>query len=149
MRGANKAAANLYKRCVNARRGILSGKNRAWQQRRDGDFVTYTMRGGEFRIRRNGREVEDVYFTATGSGACKNLFGFNMIGMNADDLRQKIGSPSMRETPIDDPDLNILSYEISNANMTLEIYLRRADSASENLVERVVMYSGRVGELRF
>ncbi len=127
----------------------MRGKTRIWQQKRDGDFVTYTMRGGEFRIRRNGSEVEDIYFTATGSAACENLFGFKAIGMTADDLRQKIGSPSMRETPVDDPDLNILSYEISNANMTLEIYLRRADSNSENLVERVVIYSGKVGELRF
>ena len=46
----------------------------------------------------------------------------------------------MRETPYDDSDVNILSYELFNNNMTLVVTLR------ENEVESAIFHEGRAGQ---
>ncbi len=63
-----------------------------------------------------------------------------LLGLNQNELRKKLGTPTMRETPYDDSDVNILSYELFNNNMTLVVTLR------ENEVESAIFHEGRAGQ---
>ena len=52
----------------------------------------------------------------------------------------------MRESPAEDRDINILSYELADRNMTLTITERRYDGDDEGKVISVELYRGRTGE---
>ena len=63
-----------------------------------------------------------------------------LIGLSQNELRKKLGTPTMRETPYDDSDVNILSYELSDRKMTLVVTLREGE------VESAVFLKGRAGQ---
>ena len=131
MGNKNKNASNVYKLCVNIRKKVMNGTIQGWTKKQNGDFISYTSKNGSFTVRRNGNNIEDISFKAHGESTCTAFLGFNAIGMDRNGLRKKFGPPTMRETPPDEPDVNILSYELSDRNMTLAMYLRRARSAKE------------------
>ena len=68
-----------------------------------------------------------------------------LIGMTASELRSKLGTPTMRESPYDDINVSILSYELSDRNMTLAVTLVRDENDEEGKVESVELYRGRTG----
>ena len=47
----------------------------------------------------------------------------NLIGLSQDEIRSKLGTPTMRETPYNEMDINILSYELNGVNKTLVIHI--------------------------
>ena len=68
-----------------------------------------------------------------------------LTGMTASELRKKLGTPTMRESPYDDINVSILSYELSDRDMTLAVTVVRDESDYEGKVESVELYSGRTG----
>ena len=65
--------------------------------------------------------------------------------MTASELRSKLGTPTMRETPYDDINVSILSYELSDRDMTLSVTVVRDEYEYEGKVESVELYRGRTG----
>ena len=61
-------------------------------------------------------------------------------GLDRDELRAELGTATMRETPYDDPDIDYLSYELADRNMTLVVTLR------DNAVVSSKFYKGRAGQ---
>ena len=61
-------------------------------------------------------------------------------GLTTDQLRKKLGTPTMRETPYENSAIDILSYELSDRNMTLVVTLRDEE------VIRAAFMRGRAGQ---
>lgn len=68
-----------------------------------------------------------------------------LTGMTASELRSKLGTPTMRESPYDDINVSILSYELSDRDMTLAVTLVRDENDEEGKVESIELYRGRTG----
>ena len=145
MGGKSRVAESVYKRCAGVRSRVMKKPGNAWQEgattdETDGTLVTYTTEGGAFQALKTGDGVEDVYFCANGSEACKTFLGFDPIKMHKDKLRTKVGTPTVRETPDGERDVSILSYELGNRKMTMAFHLRN------DHVEWFELYRGRTGE---
>ena len=145
MGGKSKLAAKLYTSYVKARRSIMR-KPGNWSSYEDGSTEYYSSDGGEFRIVRHGKSVEDVFFTTEDAKTCKNMLGVNLIGLYQPEVRKILGTPTMRESPADDRDTNILSYELPDNNITLTITEQREEGDTEGRVISVSFYRGRTGE---
>ncbi len=142
----SKFADGVYKRCANVRASALKGKAKGWSEGDEtievagGEVATWTGDGALFQIFEKGSKTEDIYFKATGSRASKEFLGFDAIGMSWPDLRKKVGTPTVRETPEGEPDARIISYELSNRNMTLAFHI------DGDNVEWFELYKGKTGE---
>ena len=64
----------------------------------------------------------------------------SLLGLDQDEVRSTLGTPTMRETPYEESDVNILSYELSDRKMTLVVTLRDGE------VEEAVFREGRAGQ---
>ncbi len=142
MGGKNSRVSNVYNLCSGVRRKVMAGTFKGWEKEEDGDTVTYTSRNGSFTVRDNGGKVEDIRYIAHGESTCTAFLGFNAIGMDRNALRKKFGSPSMRETPPNEHDVNILRYELDDRDMTLAVYLRRSQGKREAVVYQMELYAG-------
>lgn len=151
MGGKSKFAANAFKRCVSAAQKIIKNPGSNWEEgealensgsaAKGGNVVTYlNMNGGVFQIVKNGSKRDFVYFRSSAAGICNNFLGFNPIGLDKDELRRKVGTPTVRETPDGERDVSITSYESTDGNMTLAFHLRN------DIVEWFELYKGRTGE---
>ena len=141
----SKWAASVYKRCASLRSRILKSPPKEWSEggsidAGDGEVVTWNMDGGYLQFLRKGAKVEDLYFKATSEAACKAFMGFNPIGMDKDEIRGKVGTPTVRETPDGEREVSILSYEVGDRNMTAALHLR------DDRVEWFELYKGRAGD---
>ncbi|MBQ7220998.1 MAG: hypothetical protein IJS28_08470 [Synergistaceae bacterium] len=145
MGGKSKLAAKLYNNYVKARRKIMN-KPGNWTSYEDAGLVSYTSDGGEFRVIRRRNSVEDVFFTTEDAKTCKEFLGVNLIGLLQPQVRRILGTPTMRETPSDDKDTNILSFELDGRNITLTITEIREPDNDEGRVISVSFYRGRTGE---
>ena len=145
MGGKSKLAAKLYNNYVKERRRIMRDPG-DWDSYEDGRIVSYTSEGGEFRIVRGKKGVEDVFFTTEDSRTCKAFLGVNLIGLYQPEVRKIIGTPTMRESPVEDKDTNILSFELADKNITLTIIEKREYGDDEGRVISVSFYRGRTGE---
>ena len=145
MGGKSKSAASLYNNYVKARRKIMNRPGEWDSDEYDGTTV-YTSDKGEFRVIRTSKGVEDVYFQTDTRATCKEFLGADLIGLLQPDVRKKLGTPTTRESPADDKDLNLLSYELAGRNMTLSLTERREDGEKEGRVISVELYRGRAGE---
>lgn len=146
MGGKNSKVSNIYNLCTGVRRKVMAGTFKGWEKEEDGDTVTYTSRNGSFTVRDNYGNVEDIRYVAHGESTCTAFLGFNAIGMDRNALRKKLGSPTMRETPQNEPDVNILRYELPDRDMTLAMYLRRSRGKREAVVYRTELYAGETGD---
>ena len=63
----------------------------------------------------------------------------SLLGLTQDEVRSKLGTPTMRETPYEENEVNILSFELADRNMTLVVTLRDGE------VEKAAFYNGRAG----
>ena len=141
----SKWAANTYKRLAALRARVLKDAPEAWSQGGSiddagGEVTTFTMNGGLFQILRKGSRTEDIYFRANSAEACRAFLGFNPIGMDKDEIRSKVGTPTVRETPAGDRAASILSYEIAGQDMTAALHLRN------DVVEWFELYRGGAGD---
>ena len=147
MGAKSKAASNIYKRCANMRSKIINGSVKGWtKEQNDDGTVYYSSKNALIIIKRNGRNIEDLYFSANNAKFCSDFLGFNAIGMDTNSLRSKLGTPTMRETPPDEPDVNILSYELADRDMTLSFNLRRQKNSDDYKVEFFELYQGKTGD---
>ena len=146
MGGKSKLASNIYKNNYVKARNRVMNKTQGWEVNDYENSIAYTSPTSEFRIRRSGKTVEDIYFLSDDGSVCSSFFGFDIIRIKQSDLRKKLGTPTTRESPYDDADLSILCYELSDRNLTLSITLRRDDGEDEGRVESVELYRGRAGE---
>ena len=141
----SKVAANLYKRYAAARLKIADKTPRGWTreesvQGRDAEVDTWTSKGAVFQISGEGKSAEDLYFKANTASACKTFLGFEAVGMSKDELRSKVGTPTVRETPSGEPEISILSYELPDHDLTLAFTLR------DQVVESAEFHRGETGE---
>lgn len=145
MGGKSKSASNLYKTYVKARRNITGRSSRSWTRSTENGMTVYTSDNAEFWVREGKKGVEDVYFQTTDPDTCEVFFGTDLIGMYMSKLRSKLGTPTMRESPYDNINVSILSYELSDRDLTLSITLVRDENDEEGKVESVELYRGRTG----
>ena len=147
----SKTASNLYKKFVRARQRLMS-RPRGWDIDTSGEYedqTVYRLRGTEFaevRVIETGRRVEDVYFHTEDAGVCEEFFGMNLIGLYQPSVRSKLGTPTMRQSPPEDRDINILTYELPDTDMTLVITERRYEGRQDARVEFVSLHRGRTNE---
>lgn len=145
MGGKSKSAANLYSNYVKARRKIMSRPGK-WTVREEDDYTSYSTDNAEFRVIEGRNGVRDVFFTTDSYEICREFFGVDLIDFSQPEVRSKLGTPTMRETPYDSPEISILSYELDGRNMTLSVLERREPGDKEGTVYRVELYAGRTGE---
>lgn len=146
----SQTAANLYRKFISARRRVMS-RPRGWTLDTSGEYedqTVYRVNGsayGELRVLETGRRVEDVYFQTDDAGICEEFFGVNLIGLSQPSVRKKLGTPTMRQSPPEDKNINILTYELPDRDITLVITERRYDGR-EGIVEFVSLHRGRTDE---
>lgn len=145
MGGKSKSASNLYKTYVKARRNVTDKSSRSWTRSTDNGMTIYTSDNAEFWVREGKKGVEDVYFQTTDPDTCEVFFGSDLIGMYMSKLRSKLGTPTMRESPYDNINVSVLSYELSDRDLTLSVTLVRDENDEEGKVESVELYRGRTG----
>ena len=148
MGGKSKSAANIYRHYVKARQKVMDNP-RGWTRSTDDGITTYSTDGGEFRIVRGNRGVQDVFFTTSDYRICREFLGVDLIDWSQPEVRSKLGTPTMRETPYDDPEVSILSFEVEGRNMTLSVLERREEGGTDGIVYRVELYRGRTAEPEF
>ena len=88
----------------------------------------------------------EMPFSSNESEICSKIFKFNIIGMSMTDLRKKMGTPTLRESPYDNADISVLSYEVPNKNITVSITLTREYGDIDGHVESINIYRGSAGE---
>ena len=88
----------------------------------------------------------DMPFSSNESEVCSKIFNFNVIGMSMKDLRKKMGTPTLRESPYDNADMSVLSYEVPGKNITVSITLTRDYEDIDGRVESINIYRGSAGE---
>ncbi|MBR1658284.1 MAG: hypothetical protein IJ697_07445 [Synergistaceae bacterium] len=145
MGGKSKSASNIYKHYAKARRRVMD-RPRNWSERNEGGITTYTTDGGIIRVFSGENGTEDLYFRTDRFDICSKMLGVDLIDMSQPEVRAKLGTPTIRETPYGEPDLNILSYELPDRNMTLAVIERRYEGDTEGTVISVELYRGRPGE---
>ena len=145
MGGKSKSASNLYKTYTKARKNITGKSSRSWTRSTENGVIMYTSDNAEFWVREGKKGLEDIYFQTSDHDTCELFFGTDLIGMYQTKLRSKLGTPTMRESPYDNINVSILSYELSDRDMTLAVTLVRDEGDEEGRVESVELYRGRTG----
>ena len=118
MGGKSKAAANLYEK--------YSRKMRKQGERPPYNFYS------------NNSEED--------SEACREFFGMNIMGMSMSELRRKLGTPTYRESPSEDINVNWLYYELDGYDMTLSVSLYRETGAKDGSVTAANLTTGGAGD---
>lgn len=145
MGGKSKIASNIYKNFVKARKKVMA-RPRNWNTEEYDGMTSYRTEGAEFRVIKSKKGIEDVFFEFEDADLCKEFLGVDIIGLYQPQLRKKLGTPTFRESPYEDKDINILSFELADKNMTLTITERRENGSEEGKVIYVSLYRGRAGE---
>ena len=145
MGGKSKSASNLFRNYTKARKNITGRSSRSWTQSTENGMTIYTSDNAEFWVREGKKGVEDVYFQTSDPDTCELFFGTDLIGMYMSKLRSKLGTPTMRESPYENINVSVLSYELSDRDMTLSVTLVRDENDEEGKVESIELYRGRTG----
>lgn len=145
MAGKSSLAAKLYSNYVKARRKVMANP-KGWDINDEDDVTSYYSDGGEFRVIERRNRVEDVFFSTDNKKICRDFLGVDLIGKSQPQARKVLGTPTMRESPADDKNINVLSYELPDRDITLVITERREDGDTEGTVTGVSFYRGRTGE---
>ena len=152
MGGKSKTASNLFRKCAAARQKIINNPGTQWEEGSavdnsgsaagGGSVITFVnSNGGLFQVVKKGSKLEDVYFKAVSSSMCKLFLGFDAIGMDRTEIRSKVGTPTVRETPPGEPNVSITSYELADKNMTLAFHF------TDGLIDYFELYKGSAGEI--
>ena len=145
MGGKSKIAANLYKNYVKARKKVMA-KPKGWDINKEDEVTSYYSDGGEFRVIKLKKGIEDVFFSTDDPKTCREFLGVDLIGKSQPQARKILGTPTMRESPAENRDINVLSYELPDKDITFVITERREDGDTEGTVTGVSFYRGRTGE---
>ena len=95
------------------------------------------------KARKKTEYRNDDTFETGDAKECRDFLGVDLIGKYQPEVRKKLGTPTYRESPADDKDTNILSFELSDRNMTLAITEKRSGRNPEGRVISVAFYEGR------
>ena len=145
MGGKSKSAANLYRNYVKARDKIMDNP-RGWNIVDKDGYTEYSTDGALFRVIESRRGIDDVFFTTNSYEICRQFFGIDLIDYSQPEVRSKLGTPTMRETPYDSPEISILSFEVDGMYMTLSVLERREPGDKDGTVYRVELYAGDAGD---
>lgn len=145
MGGKSSLAAKLYNNYVKARRKVMANP-KGWDINDNDNVTSYYSDSAEFGVIERRKGVEDVYFSTDSPKACRDFLGVDLIGKSQPQVRKVLGTPTMRESPADDRDINVLSYELPDRDITLVITERREEGDTEGTVTAVSFYRGRTGE---
>ena len=96
------------------------------------------------KARRKTEYRNDDTFETNDAQECKDLLGVDLIGKYQPEVRKKLGTPTYRESPANDKNTNILSFELADRNMTLKLTDKRSGSNPEGRVISVEFYEGGV-----
>ncbi|MBR0168509.1 MAG: hypothetical protein IJQ08_07535 [Synergistaceae bacterium] len=146
----SKSAANLYRKYRQARRKIMDRTPKEWSSYVEDGATVYETQGrtgdASFKVIEGRRGVEDVHFSTSDYRICREFLGVDLIGWSQPEVRSKLGTPTLRETPYDTPEYNFLYFEIDGSDMTLSVLERREGNDTEGTVYRVEIFEGRVGD---
>ena len=71
----------------------------------------------------------------------KNKSADSLIGLSQDDIRKKLGTPTTRETPYDNMDVNILQYELAGKTDRVLVITIENDEVTD-----ATFYNARAGQ---
>ncbi|MBQ9432611.1 MAG: hypothetical protein IJU26_00125 [Synergistaceae bacterium] len=145
MGGKSELAAKLYSNYVKARRKVMANP-KGWDINDNDNVTSYYSDSAEFGVIERRKGVEDIYFSTDSRKACRDFLGVDLIGKSQPQARKVLGTPTMRESPYDDKNINVLSYELPDRDITLVITERREEGDTEGTVTGVSFYRGRTGE---
>ncbi len=145
MGGKSELAAKLYANYVKARRKVMRNP-KGWDINDEDDVIHYYSDSAEFSVIERRKSVEDVFFSTDNRKSCRDFLGVDLIGKSQPQVRKVLGTPTMRESPYDDKNINVLSYELPDRDITLVITERRDEDDTEGTVTGVSFYRGRTGE---
>ena len=97
------------------------------------------------KMRKIGVEAPYTFNSANDIEACEEFFGTDIMGMSMSAIRKKLGTPTYRESPSEDINVNWIYYELAGKNMTLTISLYREDGAKEGIVTAARLDRGKAG----
>ena len=149
MGGKSKLATNLAKNYAKARRKIMNNPGKWTHFTEDGVTVFQTdgkTGDASFKVVEGTSKVVDVFFSTSDYRICRDFLGVDLIGWTQPEVRSKLGTPTMRESPYESPEISILSFELADRDMTLSILERREPGEREGTVYRVELYRGTTGE---
>ena len=72
MGGKSKIAANLYKNYVKARKKVMA-KPKGWDINKEDEVTSYYSDGGEFRVIKLKKGIEDVFFSTDDPKTCREI----------------------------------------------------------------------------
>ena len=98
------------------------------------------------KARKKTEYRNDDTFSIDDAKECRQLLGVDLIGKYQPEVRKRLGTPTFRESPADDKNVNVLSYELADRNMTLVVNERRTARSDEGQVISVEIYEGRTGD---
>lgn len=98
------------------------------------------------KARKKTDYINDDTFTIDDAQECKQLLGVDLIGKFQPEVRKKLGTPTFRESPADNKNINILSYEMAGRDMVLAINERRGSRSQDGQVISIEVYEGRTGD---
>ena len=141
----SKAAENVFQRYMKARAQVLAKKMKGWTQHDDvdaddGTVETWAAQGALLQVLKEGGKTRDIYFSSSSGSVCKTFLGFEAISMTKDQLKGKVGTPTVRETPNGERSISVLSYEFPKGDKTLAFIL------DDDVVQKAMLYTGKTGE---
>ena len=113
MGGKSKLATNLAKNYAKARRKVMNNPGK-WTHYTDNDdgTIIYEISGKTghtlFCIAEGKSEVEDIFFGTNDHSICRDFLGVDLIGLSQPEVRSKLGTPTMRHTPYESPEISVL-----------------------------------------
>ena len=97
------------------------------------------------KMRKSGERAPYTFNSQNDEDLCAEFFGSDIIGLSMSALRKKLGTPTYRESPSEDINVNWLYYELDGRDMTLMISLYRESGAKEGNVTAARLDTGRTG----
>lgn len=157
-RDSNYQEVEMPAKWINAPSAVRDKDNYLWYRVKVGKISGWLPQEG-IRLKMGGKSktAGNIYnrfakmdlempFSSNESEICSKIFKFNIIGMSMTDLRKKMGTPTLRESPYDNADMSILSYEVPGKNITVSIVLTRDYGDFDGKVESIAIYQGSAGE---
>ncbi len=146
-RGASNIEIEIPYEWIRVPSAVRDGNNYLWYSVNiNGHKGWLPQNGIRLKLGGKSKSVSNLYSSyVKAKRSPERSFSNLLVGMTASELRSKLGTPTMRETPYDDINVSILSYELSDRDMTLSVTVVRDEYEYEGKVESVELYRGRTG----
>lgn len=125
MGSKSKIATAAFKKLESTLDAILKGRDKSWSDvgATEGSDKTFTLGEASINTISTPNGYRASQFHSSDGRACKQILGFDPIGMKMDALRGKLGTPTIRETPDGEPKSTMLTYEATEGDKRLEVFL--------------------------